>query len=235
MDGFDDVGIRVNIVLHSANRTSVSEELLHPCAGARISQSEIIEHGEVSSTETPVCVLNGFHIRAELVGVVRHVDHGHVRQLCRSCLVSFNSGDHGGRCGDGALHEGVHVLPRCHRGRLRIFHHLCGGIAVQRLDTACELFKFRVSIYGLCGDSADTCRDCTDCGCANSGCCAKSACECRARSSSGRPSCFLTCAIQFLADGASCALHRWNDQDVGSCDFACHLSRASLLFFSIHL
>ena len=74
MDRLDHIGIARYIKLDARDLFRIGQQALHLLFCAAISQLEIIKHGIILLGKALICVLNGLHIRAHLVGIIRHIE-----------------------------------------------------------------------------------------------------------------------------------------------------------------
>ena len=141
MDGVIHIGQVVDVVLGAGELLRVRQQSLHLFLGAAVAQLQVVQHGVVLLGEALVGVLDGLHICAELVGVVRHVDHGHVRDRGRLCRVTAQAADQRGGEAGHLLHVGVGGEARRAEGRISVCLYHPGVVLEQGLHAADALFQ----------------------------------------------------------------------------------------------
>ena len=153
-----DVGIARDIVLHAGQSRCRFEQALHLLLGAAVAELQVVEHGKVALRKAGVSVLNGVERRAHFVGVVRHVTHCHVGQVCRLLHVTAEGIHHrrsGRRC---SLHVVVHAHASALEGSRSVCFDRIRRITKERLHAACELLEVRIRIERLLADRTDRSR-----------------------------------------------------------------------------
>ena len=72
----------INVVFNSAELLSVLQEPFHFRLCSTVAKLEVVKHCVVLLCETLISVLYRLHIRAEFVGVVGHIHHSSVGDIC---------------------------------------------------------------------------------------------------------------------------------------------------------
>ena len=152
MDGVIHIGQIVDVVLSSGELLCIRQELLHLFLGSAVPQLQVVQHGIVLLSETLVSVLDGLHIGAELVGVVRHIDQRHVRDGSRLCGVTAQAADQRSREAGHLLHIGVGGEASCAECCVRIGLYHTGIFLEQGLHAADALFQRSPLVDGTAHD-----------------------------------------------------------------------------------
>ena len=186
--------------------------------GAAVPQLEVVQHRVVIFGETLVCVLDGGHIGAHLVGVVRHLDNSLVGVLGRRGGVPAKALKQGGRKARYLLHVAVGRYtgrPECLIGRRS---HLGSASLKQRFNAADALLNGSALGHRLAQRCANP-----RCGNSNFDCPGQLAAD--ARTSAGYRSIPADGLLNPSADASS----RWDDLHIRGCHIGCHTCHLSLL------
>ena len=155
VDGIIYIGQVVDVVLGASKLLCVRQEPLHLLFGAAVPQLQVVQHSIVLLGEALVSVLDGLHIGAELVCVVRHVDQGHVRDGGRLCGVTAQAADQRGGEAGHLLHIGVGGEARCAECCVRIGLYHTGIFLEQGLHAADALLQRSPLADGTAHDHRD--------------------------------------------------------------------------------
>ena len=121
----------------------------HFFLGAAVAQLQVVQHGVVLFRKTLIRNLDGAHIRAHLVCVIRHILDGRIGKVSRSRRVSLQAlkqacGEPGDR-----FHVIIRGKPRCPEALLCVGLHLPRGCFEQGFHTADQLLIVRVGANGF--------------------------------------------------------------------------------------
>ena len=154
MNGAVHVRQIADVVLHAGKFLGVLQKALHLRLGAAVAQLEVVQHGVVAFGKPLIGVLDGLHVGAHLVGVVRHVGEGSVGRLGRCGGIAGQTGHQRRRKAGGLLHIVVGRQPCRAESVLGVGLDGVGGIAIQRLHAAEGLFQRRALLHGVQQDLA---------------------------------------------------------------------------------
>ena len=113
MDGAVHIGQIAQLVMYARKLLCIGQQPLHLCLRAAVAELEVVQHGIVLLRKALIGILDGCHVSAHLVSVVRHVHHGHVGQLRSGVCVLTHAGQQTGGKAGGLLH--VFVGGQTHR------------------------------------------------------------------------------------------------------------------------
>ena len=124
--------------------------------GAAVTKLEVVQHRVVVFGETLVCVLDGGHIGAHLVGVVRHLDNSLVGVLGRRGGISAQALQQGSRKARHLFHIVVGADTGCFIGDGCVLLDGIRTVLKQRFNAADALLKRSALGDGLGNGSPDT-------------------------------------------------------------------------------
>ena len=144
MDGVHHIGVGVNVIFDAGDRLRVGKEPRHLLLGAAVAEFQVVQHRVVLLGKALVGVLDGRHVAAHLVGVVRHIGDCHVGVFHGLFRIAAQGGDQA--CGEAG--DSLHIVVRRHPRRLvgvrRVLLHCLRGILEQGVDAADQLLVVRV-------------------------------------------------------------------------------------------
>ena len=157
MDSVHDIRVAGEVVFDAGNLLRISQQPLHFLFRAAVAQLQIVQHGVVLFGKALIGILDAGHVRAHLVGVIRHIRDRAVRFLGRSLRVAAQRLQQG--CGEAG--DGLHVLVRAQAGSLvgvvGILLHLRGGLLEQGVHAADQLLLLGKAHNGLLAEIHKRC------------------------------------------------------------------------------
>ena len=141
MDGRVNILQIVDVILHTRELRRIIQQSLHLRFGATISQLQVVQHGIILLREPLVGILDGFHVSAHLIGIIRHIHHGHIRDLSRFCRIPGNTLQQRSRKAGHVLH----ILVGRHTSRLIgivcVINDCLGAVLEQSFHSAYVLLQ----------------------------------------------------------------------------------------------